>query len=120
VLRVEAFERRDGHCCFHHRGKRRGPSPCEIGRLPALEPGVCDGGDVAMIGAAAAADDHRRREQLPEFAVPVGELAGIPLVELLGRVQLGMALLRRVRADAAVRRRSPQLPPARSKVRQRS
>src|SRR5262245_48059563 len=30
VLRVEALERRNCHCCFHHQRKRRGPSLCEI------------------------------------------------------------------------------------------
>src|SRR5206468_6236305 len=65
------------------------------------EPERADLADVAVIGAAAAAEEPYVRHRAAQLAVLPRELAGIARVELLGLVELGVALLRGVRADAA-------------------
>ena len=55
MLGVEALERRH-HGGSHHPWKRSGAPLCEM-PLPAGEPGVGDCRDVALVGAAAPADD---------------------------------------------------------------
>src|SRR6188474_764226 len=57
--------------------------------------------DVALVGAAAPADDVEAREQRPELAVAGGEVVRIPLVELVGFVELGVAFRRGVGPQAA-------------------
>jgi hypothetical protein len=47
---------------------------------------------VAVVGAAEAADDIHVRQAGMEQAVLLGELGRVSLVELLGLVQLSMAL----------------------------
>src|SRR5215475_6878457 len=55
--------------------------------------------DVALVGAAAAAEDRQLRKSGDERGVLRAERPGVARVQLGGRVELGMALLRRVGAD---------------------
>ena len=54
-----------------------------------------------MIGPAAAADDRDAREARPQSGVVLAELGRIAVVQLVGLVELGVALRRGVRAQAA-------------------
>jgi hypothetical protein len=54
-----------------------------------------------MVGAAATSDDREIRPEPAETPVLLGQLVWIALVELLGLVQLGVGLRRRIRPEPA-------------------
>lgn len=60
-----------------------------------------DAGDVALVGAAAAAADAHVREARLEDGVFSAELIRVAAVELLGFVEFRVAAARSVGADAA-------------------
>ena len=70
-------------------------------RPPSVHPGAADRLHVAAVGAAAAAEHRHGAQARAQRAVLGAERGGIALVELLGLVELGVALGRRVGAQAA-------------------
>jgi hypothetical protein len=56
---------------------------------------------VAVVGAAAAAEDAQAGQSLRELAVGRGQLCWVTLVERLRFVELGVAQLRGIGADAS-------------------
>src|SRR6476619_5303205 len=64
------------------------------------EPRAADRGDMALIRAAAATEHRHRREGVAQRAVLRAELLRVPLVELLGLVELRMAPGGRVQPQA--------------------
>jgi hypothetical protein len=78
-----------------------GLAPLGGARGSAVVPGGDDRGDVAMVGAAAAAEQLDRGQFVAQGRVVAGEQCGVAVVELLGLIKFGVAERRRIHAQAA-------------------
>src|SRR5215218_3631031 len=78
-----------------------GPPPSQQVREASAQAGFRHGADVAVVGAAAAAEDAKARQALRKLAVLAAELLRVAIVELLRLVELGMAHSRGIGPDAA-------------------
>src|SRR5262249_59367903 len=85
-------------CCVESRSCR--PVWAGRSRLGAV-PGGEDLGDVAMVGAAAAAEQSDGAQLVAESRVVLSKRRGISLVELLGLVEFGVAERRSVHPQTA-------------------